>query len=89
MQYTATLTQKGQVTIPKEIREKLGVKPRGKIMFVQDSQGYYQIKPVATIDELAGSLKVPDHLKGMTDRDWDKAIEKAKVSEYEEKLEHS
>lgn len=29
----ATMTSKGQVTIPKEIREKLGIKPKDRITF--------------------------------------------------------
>jgi AbrB family looped-hinge helix DNA binding protein len=33
MVYATTLTQKGQVTIPKQFREKLGFKPGLKIKF--------------------------------------------------------
>lgn len=32
---TARLTSKGQVTIPKQMRERLGVKPGGEIDFVE------------------------------------------------------
>ena len=34
--FEATVTSKGQVTIPKEIRERLGVRARGKLRLVVD-----------------------------------------------------
>jgi antitoxin PrlF len=33
MAWITTLTSKGQVTIPKEIRDELGLKPSDKIVF--------------------------------------------------------
>ncbi|MBI2939655.1 MAG: AbrB/MazE/SpoVT family DNA-binding domain-containing protein [Chloroflexi bacterium] len=35
----ATLTQKGQVTIPQEIRARLGLKPKDKIIFELEGEG--------------------------------------------------
>jgi len=40
----ATVTAKGQVTIPSEIRKALGLKPRDKVAFVLD-QGEVRIEP--------------------------------------------
>jgi antitoxin PrlF len=40
----ATVTAKGQVTIPAEIRKALGLKPRDKVAFVLD-QGEVRIEP--------------------------------------------
>lgn len=37
--YLATITSKGQITVPVEIRRSLGVKPGDKIRFVQQENG--------------------------------------------------
>jgi len=36
----ATITSKGQVTIPKAVRDRLGLRPEDRIRFVADRQGY-------------------------------------------------
>ena len=50
-----TVTSKGQVTIPKEVRDALGIKPHDKIDFVVED-GYAKLKRFPTLEELAGSL---------------------------------
>lgn len=40
----ATITTKGQVTIPAEVRKALGLRPRDKVAFVFD-QGQVKIEP--------------------------------------------
>jgi len=53
---TATITSKGQITIPKKIREKLGLKPGDKLDFeVEDNRSIY-IKRKKSIDEAFGML---------------------------------
>ena len=37
----AKVTSKGQITIPKEIREKLGLKTGDEILFIEDSGRIY------------------------------------------------
>jgi AbrB family looped-hinge helix DNA binding protein len=34
------VTKKGQITIPKEIREELGIRPGDEIEFVRDEDGF-------------------------------------------------
>lgn len=46
MQTTATLTSKGQVTIPKAIREALALKKNDRLLFTQVSYDVVAIKPV-------------------------------------------
>ena len=41
-----TLTSKGQVTIPKAIRDRLGLKPGHKVEFVADRRGRVVVEPV-------------------------------------------
>jgi AbrB family looped-hinge helix DNA binding protein len=42
---TATLTSKGQTTIPKAIRERLGLRPGDRIEFVALSDGTVRLMP--------------------------------------------
>lgn len=53
--YTATITQKGQVTIPLALRKKYGVKLRGKVK-LEPSRGFIKLSPTEDILDLAGSL---------------------------------
>ena len=57
----ATLTSKGQTTIPKEIRDELGMKPGDRMTFtlMPDSTVVMRVKN-KKLSELAGSL----HKKG-------------------------
>jgi antitoxin PrlF len=44
-QITRTVTTKGQVTIPKQIRERLGIEPSGKVTFIVDDAGRVELRP--------------------------------------------
>jgi antitoxin PrlF len=52
----ATLTSKGQVTIPKAIRDELGLKPHDKIAFTVENGHATLRKSYLTLEEVAGSL---------------------------------
>ena len=70
----ATLTSKGQTTIPKEIRDFLGVGPGDKLDFVVESDGRVILRP-ATLDvrQLRGMLKRSGR-KAVTLEEMDKAV---------------
>jgi AbrB family looped-hinge helix DNA binding protein len=70
----ATLTSKGQTTIPKEIRDLLGIGPGDKLDFVVESDGRVVLRP-ATLDvrQLRGMLKRSGR-KAVTLEEMDKAI---------------
>lgn len=58
---TATITSKGQVTIPVEVRKHLGLKERDKVMFVLGEDGSVQLRQtrfptLASLRGAAGSL---------------------------------
>ena len=53
---TATLTSKGQITIPKEVRDALGVGTGDRVEFVAEEKGVYKV--VAATRDVR-------HLKGM------------------------
>lgn len=56
----ATVSSKGQVTIPKEVRERLGIHQGDRIEFVVDSQGAVSLQPLKrSVRELAGFLHRP------------------------------
>ena len=61
MQTDATLTSKGQTTIPKEIRDGLGMKPGDRISFtlMPDGTVVMRVKNKSVI-ELAGVLHRKD-----------------------------
>jgi AbrB family looped-hinge helix DNA binding protein len=53
----ATITTKGQVTIPAEVRKALGLKPRDKVAFVFN-QGEVKIEPSSSTLRLGfGAVK--------------------------------
>ena len=53
----ATVTSKGQVTIPKEVRDELGIETGTKLYFVRTAQGYF-LKPARnSILSLAGTVR--------------------------------
>ena len=79
MQFTTTITQKGQATIPAPIRKRLGFKPREKISFEINEKNEAVIRPVKNFLTLRGSLnsKKPFDIEAM-----DKAVEKEIGKEY-------
>ena len=59
-QIAISITQRGQVTLPVEVMEILGVKPRGKVEF-QINNGEIKLAPaVLTLDVVFGSVKPKD-----------------------------
>ena len=57
----ATLTSKGQTTIPKHVREHLKLNPGDKLDFVIESEGRVVIRPAKLdVRELKGLLKQSD-----------------------------
>lgn len=53
----STITSKGQVTLPAEVRKSLGVKRGDKVIFVIAPEGNVQVKapPYPDIESLAGA----------------------------------
>ncbi len=83
---TSTLTSKGQVTIPKKIRERLGLRVGTRLEFRIDAQGKLFVEP-----ETAGRLgRVPGllhHLAGerpVSVEEMDEAIRRHVRSRHDE-----
>lgn len=57
----ATLTNKGQVTIPKAVRDSLSLHPGDKLEFVINKKGEAFLRPVTRgVDEVYGRLHKPE-----------------------------
>lgn len=54
----ATLTSKGQITVPKEVRERLGLRVGDRLVFevVEEGSVRLEVKRRRTLGELKGSL---------------------------------
>jgi len=54
---TATMTSKGQITIPAKVRKALGLKPGIRIDFYETADGEYALRPKSgSIMEMKGCL---------------------------------
>jgi AbrB family looped-hinge helix DNA binding protein len=82
---TATMTSKGQTTIPKEIREKLGLKPGDRIHFVTLPDGTVRLLAQnLPITALKGMLQKPR--RALTVEDMNEAIGKAVAEKHRRAL---
>jgi AbrB family looped-hinge helix DNA binding protein len=60
----STITSKGQVTIPAEVRKHLGLKTKDKVVFLVEEEGAVRLLPprypdLGSLRGAAGSLKKP------------------------------
>ena len=71
----STITGKGQVTIPREVRRHLGVAPSDKVAFVIGAEGQVELRPVRfTVRQLRGIVPA---LPGRETIDFDDQIAEA------------
>jgi AbrB family looped-hinge helix DNA binding protein len=55
--YDATVTSKGQITVPSEVRKTMGLKPGSKVIFFQDAEGDFVMRVrTGSIMDLRGCL---------------------------------
>jgi antitoxin PrlF len=71
---SATLTSKGQVTLPKSVRERLGVETGDRLEFIESEQGFLVIAATRDIRSLKGIVGQPK--KPVTVDEMNRAIEK-------------
>jgi antitoxin PrlF len=70
---TATLTSKGQITVPKEIRDQLHLSTGDRVRFLTDGEGRVVMVPATiSIAELRGCLPAPK--RALTIAEMDEAI---------------
>jgi antitoxin PrlF len=80
--YTSTMTSKGQVTIPKELRDELGLKPSDRVVFTSSGNGLITIIPkTRKASELYGFLadKPRTRKEPISIEEMDEIISKARL----------
>ena len=76
---SATVTSKGQVTIPVEVRARLGLRPGSRLAFVPTAGGYEIHPQAASIKDLKGA--VPRPAQAVSIEEMDQAIAAAAAAE--------
>jgi antitoxin PrlF len=67
---TATLTTKGQVTIPRDVRKKLGVDAGDRVEFVETAPGVFALHAATrNIEELKGLIRKPRRRVSLAEMD--------------------
>ena len=56
MMYTSTVTQKGQITLPKVVRDRLGVKSKD-VVILRVNKNQVMIESSEDVIDMAGSVK--------------------------------
>ena len=80
------ITSKGQVTVPKEIREHLHVKPGDRIRFIRQADGTVVLRPAGRpLADLAGALHDPTRTP-MSVEDMNEARDEAVMERYQRGL---
>jgi AbrB family looped-hinge helix DNA binding protein len=77
----AKMTSKGQLTVPKDVRQKLGLKPGDRIRFLIEADGRVRLMPAKRdISELVGILPKPK--RALRLEEMDEAIGQEIVEEF-------
>jgi len=77
----SAITSKGQATIPKEIREHLGLKPGDRVKFFYHPDGGVMLLPKRPMSALRGMLK-SSRKRPATLEEMDEAIAEGAVERY-------
>jgi len=57
-EYVAKISSKNQITLPADVRRRLGVRATDKIAFVVGDEGRVELRPVQyTLDSILGSIE--------------------------------
>jgi AbrB family looped-hinge helix DNA binding protein len=77
----AKMTSKGQITVPKDVRQKLGLRPGDRIRFILEADGRVRLMPAKRdIAELVGFLPKPK--RALSIEEMDEAIGRAVAEKF-------
>jgi AbrB family looped-hinge helix DNA binding protein len=66
----ATITSKGQITIPKTVRDRLHLKPGDRIEFILNDDGTVSVVPITVrVTELKGMVPQPKAVISLSEMD--------------------
>jgi AbrB family looped-hinge helix DNA binding protein len=83
----ATMTSKGQITVPKDVRDELHLVPGSKVMFVRIGPGHVRIVPrTGKLEDLFGILHRPGQ-RALTIEEINEGIAEGAVMGYLDGLE--
>lgn len=71
---TATVTSKGQITLPKSVRDRLGLAAGDRVEFIESDQGFLVVSATRDIKTLKGL--VPKPKRRVTIEDMNRSIAK-------------
>lgn len=74
MDVSAKVTAKGQVTIPKDVREALGLSAGDRVLF-RVVDGHALLARTPDLLELAGTIPVPPDVRGLA---WEEIVDRAR-----------
>lgn len=77
MDASAAVTSKGQITIPKEVRDALGLREGDRVLF-RVTEDVAVLARTADLLELAGAIPVP---AGAADLGWDETRRRAHAAQ--------
>lgn len=67
--HSVNVRHKGQMTLPADVREELGVRDGGRILIERREDMWVLVRPVELVEELAGSLH---EYAGESPLEWDR-----------------
>ncbi len=73
---TATITSKGQITIPKEVRRALSLRTGHRVSFLVREDGVVEMHP-ETVDLMSLFATLKPRVRGVSLSDMDEAIRRA------------
>lgn len=77
----AKMTSKGQITLPKDIRDRLGLRQGDRVRFIVEDDGRVRLLPAKRdISELVGILPKPKRSYSL--EEIDEAMQKAVAEKY-------
>jgi antitoxin PrlF len=78
---TATLTSKGQITLPKEIRERLGLATGDRVAFREHPDGSI-VMEAETVELLSLQGSIRSRARGVTIEDMSAAVKRAAATRH-------
>lgn len=67
-QIVTTITQRGQVTVPAEVRRLLGVRPKDKLIFAIDNDQVRVLPAVFSLESSFGSVKPRGRVRSLEEQ---------------------